>query len=111
MYFDVLGYRDTIKDAEQIMWFFKQTAKSKTKAHATKYWLDLKERYSEKLIKQEAYELLNLINEYATAAKIKRRNAFREKAKKEAELEMQNFNKWYDQVKIRSELIKLIRLN
>jgi hypothetical protein len=74
IYFEGLGYRNPISDYEQIKWYFNQVAKSKPKGHDTRYWLNLREWYAEKLFKMEAYELLALIINKATDAKEKKKD-------------------------------------
>lgn len=113
MYFDGLGYRDTVKDKNDIIWYFEQIAKTKTgrNGEETKYWLNLREWYGEKLLKHEAYEVLEFIKIKATDAKVKRREMFREKSKIKAEKEMKHLKSDIDQWSLRRQLTKDISAN
>lgn len=90
IYIDGLGYRNPIADKDQIIWYFNQISNTKGKGEATKYWLNLREWYAERLLTLEAYELLDFIKAKATDARMKRRKQFREKAKETSEKEMEN---------------------
>jgi len=111
IYFEGLGYRNPITDKDLLIWYFGQTAKSKPKNHVTRYWLNLKEWYAKKLLEMEAFEVLAYITEKSTTAQEKRRAAFRIKAKQKAQLEMEQFNEWYDERKAKQELISQISMN
>lgn len=111
MYIDGLGYRNPRLESGQIAWYFEQTAKTKSKGFATRFWLDLKERHGAYLLKVEAYELLEIITKHATIAKELNRIKAREKAKMIAEKETADFKKWYEDFSAKKELISLIRLN
>lgn len=111
IYIDGLGYRNPTSDKDQIIWFFEQTVKNKTKSVATRFWLDIKELYAKRLIKMEAYELLDYIQQKSTTAQEIRRALSRIKSKNKSEAELKNFMDTYQSGKINRELIKLISLN
>lgn len=111
IYIDGLGYRNPRTESGQIIWYWEQTAKTKNKSHATRFWLDIKERLGEYLLKSESYELLELITKYATIAKELKRIQSRQKAKEIAEKETLKFNEWYSDFSAKRKLISEIGLN
>lgn len=111
IYIDGLGYRNVFSELDQIIWFFEQTVKNKSKSLATRFWLDIRETYSKRLLKLEAFELLNFIQSKATTAQEIRRAIGRIKRKEQSDAEYENFMGSYKEKKAVRELIKQIGLN
>lgn len=111
IYFDGLGYRNPITEYQQIVWFLEQTCKGKSKSIATRFWLDIKERYTKQLVKAEAFELLNFIQSKSTTQQEIRRALSRIKTKEKNKKEMDEIMDYIEQLKLKRELINQIRLN
>ncbi len=111
IYIDGLGYRNPVSDYEQIIWYLEQICAAKSKSVATRYWLDMKERYSKQLLKVEAFELLNFIQSKSTAQQEIRRALSRIKTKEKNKKEMENFNDWYGKLNAKMELLGHINPN
>ena len=111
LYFEGLGRQCPIKDKDQIIWFLEQSAKGMNKNYQTRYWLNLKEWYKEKLLLMQAYEVLAFIESKTTDAQEKRRQKFREKQKRQAELELKKWQKWKDKHEMMQVLLKMVSPN
>ncbi|MGL4282742.1 MAG: hypothetical protein ACRCSI_03615 [Eubacterium aggregans] len=111
VYFDGLGYRNPITDYQQIVWFLEQIAANKSKSIATRFWLDIKDRYSKQLVKAEAFELLNFIQSKSTTQQEIRRALSRIKTKAKNKKEIEAWMDLADDMKAKRELINQIRFN
>lgn len=111
IYFDGLGYRNPVTGFEQIIWFLEQMGLNKNKSVATRYWLDVKEKYEKQLIKAEAFELLNFIQSKYTVQQEIRRALSRIKTKEKNKKEVDEIMEWAEQVKLKAKLINGISLN
>lgn len=107
-----LGRRDVIIDVEQIKWFFESVCNTKTcKAHQTKFWLDLHERYGEFLKKNEAYDLLAFIIDKATKAKIEKRAKYRLEKQAESQLMEAKWFEWKENNDRKQQILKNLNYN
>lgn len=111
IYINGLGYRNSITEKEQIIWYFEQMAASKSKSFATRYWLDLKETYTNALLKFQAYELLEYINSKSSKEQDMRRALSRIKAKEKQEKELEHWQEWREKRVVTKELTEKIGLN
>ena len=111
IYFDGLGYRNPVTEHQQIIWFLEQTCNGKSKSIATRFWLDMKERYTKQLVKAEAFELLNFIQSKSTTQQEIRRALSRIKTKDKNQKEIDEIMSWSEQQKLKRELINQIGLN
>ncbi len=111
IYFDGLGYRNPVTEHQQIIWFLEQTCNGKSKSIATRFWLDMKERYTKQLVKVEAFELLSFIQSKSTAQQEIRRAISRIKTKEKNKKEMEEMASWAEQYKLKRYFIDQIRLN
>jgi len=100
IYLDRVGYRDTVKDFEQITWFWEHAPQMKwAQRFQTKFWLDLLERYGSMLLKDESFELLQYLNDKVTGEQVTNRNKWRQKQKATSEAEMKKWSDWREKYK------------
>ncbi|GAB3822239.1 hypothetical protein [Pontibacter rugosus] len=111
IYINGLGYRNPVTEADQIIWFWNQLAKTTYRKVPTRFWNSIKEQYKRRLLDLEAYEVLAFINDKTTSAQEKRRIAAREKAKAKAQIEMRNFDRDWKEQRFKLHLINSINYN
>ncbi len=110
VYVEGLGYRNPKEEREQIMWWMDNYTKNMNKPCATKYWLNALERLENRLLELQAYELLEFLKGRVTERQKKNREQWRIKSKQNAILEMAKVD-WWQQYKVKRDLIQQIRLN
>lgn len=111
IYIEELGYRDPIRDHEELAWFFEQKVKGRNKAYTTRYWLNLKESIGKKLYELQAWELYGFLCEKCTTEQEKRRERAREQARIKAQIEMENFENWRKEWIVKRNLLAYSALN
>lgn len=111
IYINGLGYRNPVTEADQIIWYWNQLAKTTYRKVPTRFWNSIKEGYKRKLLSLEAYEVLAFINDKTTSTQEKRRIAAREKAQARAKIEMRNFERYWKERRFRFYLINSINYN
>lgn len=109
VYISDLGYRDTNADAKQIIWFWTQKAKLMSDRQRVSYFLQIKKSWTETLIKAEAYEMLQFINEQVTTEQERKREKAAAKARIKAEIEMQEFEKRAEEMRVKNHWLKLFQ--
>lgn len=111
IYFYELGHRNPVTDHEEIIWFWTQITKPMKAAHATRFWLNIKQTYASVFLRMQAYELLEYINGKVTVEQEQRSIYNKAKTKQKAEKEFQAFLKEREKEKIRQSLISGIHNN
>lgn len=112
VYLEKVGYRDSITDKEEIVWYWTQKAKFHPyKSHQTKYWINLFEMYKDNLAKSESFELLNFLRGKVTDEQLKNRELWRKKQKAQSDLELDRWKQFAvdraEEKKLRSSLKNL----
>lgn len=111
IYINGLGYRNAITEHPQVIWFILQLTKQMHPSAKTKYFLNIKEAYFEKLKEAQAFELCAFIAENVTELQEKKRNYHRERAKRIAMIETQKVISDYEKRKVLRQFEKSICLN
>lgn len=105
-------YRNALTDTEQIIWFWQQYVKRyKSKNHITRFWLNLLERHEKHLNKIQAYELLDFLKSKVSEEQILNRVKAQLFAKINAQLEMEKWQEWNNNYKLKLELTRIVSLN
>lgn len=111
IYIDYLGYRDSIKEFEEIKWFLNQREKNLSKRRITSFWLDFRKNYFDRLLDNQSYEMVDFIQQKLTNQQIKNRERWKKKQKENAIKQMDYFIKIHDKRKVMKDLVKLICYN
>lgn len=106
-----VGYRNPIDDFEEIAWLFSQVAKGSNPSHATRYWLNLHEKYFDTLMKVQAFELIAFLKSQTTEKQKKNREIWKDRHKKMSKATMEEHQQMMCKAKYRFDIIQNISLN
>lgn len=106
-----LGYRNALKEHSQVIWFIQEVTRKMNASARTKYFLNFKEAYFEKLKEAQAFELCAFISNNVTELQEKRRSYYRKQAKRIAMIETQKVISAHEKRKTLHQFQKNICLN
>lgn len=112
IYIEGLGYRNSLTEASQIIWFLQQYVKRyRAKSQITRFWLNILENHEKRLLEVSAYELLSFLKSKVSDEQRFHRIKVRLMGQINGQLELEKMKSWQENYELKMELTKIASLN
>lgn len=111
LYFEGIGNKNPLVDKDIVIWYLEQKEKTIHRNHRTRFWLNMEERYSESLLRMEAFEVLRFIKWKTSAEQKKHRGKWKREQAEKSQKELNYWREYSDGRNLINDLISKVRLN